>query len=108
MTINCKGRLVDLSIPKVMGIINVTPDSFYDGGKYNSDTTVLKQVEQLLEDGADFIDLGAYSSRPGAKEVSEEEEINRSVPITELILKHFPDTLISIDTFRAAVAAKNI
>ena len=108
MTINCKGSLIDLSTPRVMGILNVTPDSFYDGGKYTQDTSILKRVETILEQGATFIDLGAYSSRPGAKEVSLEEEIQRSVPITKLILKHFPDALISVDTFRAEVARRNI
>lgn len=108
MTINCKGSLIDLSTPRVMGILNVTPDSFYDGGKYTQDTSILKRVETILDQGATFIDLGAYSSRPGAKEVSLEEEIQRSVPITKLILKHFPDALISVDTFRAEVARRNI
>lgn len=108
MTINCKGNLVDLSIPKVMGILNVTPDSFYDGGKYTKDSPVLNRVETILEQGAYFIDLGAYSSRPGAEVVTPEEEIQRSVPITKLILKHFPEALISVDTFRAEVARQNI
>lgn len=108
MTINCKGSLIDLSTPRVMGILNVTPDSFYDGGKYTQDTSILKRVETILEQGATFIDLGAYSSRPGAKEVSLEEEIQRSVPITKLILKHFPHAMISVDTFRAEVARRNI
>ncbi|PZR19404.1 MAG: dihydropteroate synthase [Flavobacterium psychrophilum] len=104
MFINCKGKLVDLSQPKVMGILNCTPDSFFDGGNYNSDSKFLNQAEKLLADGADFIDIGAYSSKPNAEFVSEEEEINRMVPAVELVMKHFPDTLISVDTFRAAVA----
>ncbi|HLT54365.1 MAG TPA: dihydropteroate synthase [Flavobacteriaceae bacterium] len=91
-----------------MGILNVTPDSFYDGGKYTKDSPILNRVESILEQGATFIDLGAYSSRPGAREVSPEEEIQRSVPITELILKNFPEALISVDTFRAEVARQNI
>jgi dihydropteroate synthase len=91
-----------------MGILNVTPDSFYDGGQYTKDTPILNRVEAILEQGATFIDLGAYSSRPGAKQVSTEEEIQRSVPITKLILKHFPEALISVDTFRAEVARQNI
>ena len=74
MTINCKGSLIDLSTPKVMGILNLTPDSFYDGGKYKNIDRVLKQVEQMLIDGATFIDLGAYSSRPGADHITIEEE----------------------------------
>ncbi|CAM4002529.1 dihydropteroate synthase [Flavobacterium weaverense] len=105
MTINCKGILVDLSIPKVMGILNVTPNSFYDGGKYKSKSEILYQVEKMLLDGASFIDVGAYSSKPNADFVSETEEISRIVPVVELILKHFPDSFLSIDTFRSEVAA---
>src|SRR5690606_26646916 len=97
-----------LTIPRVMGILNVTPDSFYDGGKYTKETSILKRVETILDQGATFIDLGAYSSRPGANQVSQQEEIQRSVPITKLILKHFPDALISVDTCRASVASQNI
>lgn len=108
MTINCKGNLIDLSIPKVMGVLNVTPDSFYDGGKYINDSMILNRVETILEQGATFIDLGAYSSRPGADQVTPQEEIKRSVPITKLILKHFPEALISVDTFRAEVARANV
>lgn len=104
MLINCKGQLIDLSVPKVMGILNVTPNSFFDGGKYNSDEAILTQVEKMLSDGATFIDLGAYSSKPSAEFVSEEEELDRIVPVVQLILNHFPDALLSIDTFRAEVA----
>ncbi|MFD2101349.1 dihydropteroate synthase [Flagellimonas iocasae] len=108
MTINCKGELIDLSVPKVMGILNLTPDSFYDGGKYKDEAAILKQVEKMLEDGASFIDMGAYSSRPGAEHVDETEELKRMLPIVELILSHFPDTLISVDTFRSNVAAESL
>jgi len=104
MLINCKGRLIDLSQPKVMGILNCTPDSFFDGGKYKDETQLLSQAEKMLDEGADFIDIGAYSSKPNAEFVSEEEEVERIVPVVEVLLKHFPDTLISVDTFRAAVA----
>jgi dihydropteroate synthase len=104
MTINCKGQLIDLTIPKVMGILNLTPNSFYDGGKYADENAVLIQVEKMLTEGADFIDIGAYSSKPNAEFVSENEEINRLIPIIELILKHFPEVLISVDTFRNEVA----
>ena len=104
MFINCKGKLVDLSQPKVMGILNCTPDSFFDGGNYNNDSWFLKQAEKLLTEGADFIDIGAYSSKPNAEFVTEEEELARMVPAVELVMKHFPDTLISVDTFRADVA----
>ena len=104
MTINCKGELVDLSSPKVMGILNITPDSFFDGGKYKSDADFLNHTEKMLSEGATFIDVGAYSSRPNAVFVSEEEEITRLLPIIELIITKFPEAVLSIDTFRAAVA----
>ena len=108
MTINCKGQLIDLTAPKVMGILNVTPDSFFDGGKYKDASAILNQVETMINDGATFIDIGGYSSRPGADDVSEDEELNRVIPVIELILKHFPETLISVDTFRSEVAKKSI
>jgi len=104
MTINCKGELVDLSSPKVMGILNITPDSFFDGGKYKSDADFLNQTEKMLSEGATFIDVGAYSSRPNAVFVSEEDEIKRLTPILDVVLKRFPGVVLSIDTFRAAVA----
>lgn len=104
MTINCNGTLIDLSIPKIMGILNLTPDSFYDGGKYNSQKEILLQTEKMLIEGATFIDIGAYSSRPGAADISEEEELKRLLPNLELILREFPEILISIDTFRSKVA----
>ena len=108
MTINCLGKLIDLSTPKVMGILNVTPNSFYDGGKHQDENSILSQVDKLLHEGATFIDIGAYSSKPNAEFVSEEEELRRLIPIVELLLKHFPNTLISVDTFRAEVAKKAI
>lgn len=108
MTINCKGILVDLSTPKVMGILNVTPNSFFDGGKYKNETEILSQVEKMVLEGATFIDIGAYSSKPNAEFVSEQEEIARIVPVVDLILKHFPETIISIDTFRSEVAKASI
>lgn len=108
MFINCKGQLIDLSIPKVMGILNVTPNSFFDGGKYKNDEEIISQVEKMLLQGATFIDIGAYSSKPSAEFVSEKEEIERIVPAIELILKHFPEALLSIDTFRAEVAKASI
>lgn len=108
MTINCKGELIDLSIPKVMGILNVTPNSFFDGGKYKNEDEIISQVDKMLSEGARFIDIGAYSSKPSAEFVSQQEEIDRIVPAIELILKHFPETLLSIDTFRAEVAKASI
>ena len=104
MTIRCKGQLIDLTTPKVMGILNVTPNSFFDGGMYKSDSEMLSRVEKMLNEGATFIDIGAYSSKPSAEFVSEEEELQRIVPIVQLILEHYPETLISIDTFRSEVA----
>ena len=104
MTINCAGTLIDLNTPKVMGILNQTPDSFYDGGRYSNPKAVLYRVEQMLFNGASFIDIGGYSSRPGAPEVSEQEELNRVIPTINTVVKAFPDAVISIDTFRSAVA----
>jgi len=108
MFINCKGELIDLSIPKVMGILNVTPNSFFDGGKYKNENEIISQVDKMLSEGATFIDIGAYSSKPSAEFVTEQEEIDRIVPAIELILKHFPEALLSIDTFRASVAKASI
>ncbi|MEN2399873.1 dihydropteroate synthase [Flavobacterium sp. MC2016-06] len=108
MLMNCKGQLIDLSIPKVMGILNVTPNSFFDGGKYKNEEEIISQVDKMLSEGAAFIDIGAYSSKPSAEFVSEQEEVDRIVPAIELILKHFPETLLSIDTFRAEVAKASI
>ncbi len=88
-----------------MGILNHTPDSFFDGGKYQNETAILKQVEKMLNDGATFIDVGGYSSRPGADHVTEEEELSRMTPLTKLLLKHFPEIILSIDTFRSKVAS---
>lgn len=104
MTINCKGQLIDLSQPKVMGILNITPNSFFDGGRYSSEKEILAKVEKMLVEGAAFIDIGAYSSKPSAEFVSEEEELNRIVPVVQLLVKKFPEILISIDTFRSKVA----
>lgn len=104
MTINCRGTLIDLSSPKVMGILNVTPNSFYDGGKYAEEKSMLSQVEKMLIEGATFIDIGAYSSKPSAEFVTEQEETQRLFPIIKSVLQHFPETLISVDTFRANVA----
>jgi dihydropteroate synthase len=104
MNIKCNGNLIDLSTPKVMGILNVTPNSFYDGGKHNEINSIMHQVDKMLSEGADFIDIGAYSSKPSAEFVSEEEEIKRLVPIIKELVDHFPTILLSVDTFRANVA----
>ena len=105
MTINCKGQLIDLSKPKVMGILNLTPNSFFDGGKYLDEAAIVTQVQKMLSEGATFIDIGAYSSKPNAEFVSVEEELARIVPVVELLVQQFPAILISIDTFRSEVAA---
>ena len=102
-SINCNGRLVDLNTPKIMGILNLTPDSFSDGGKFNNEKSALLQAEKLLKDGADFIDIGAQSTRPNAEYLSAEEEIRRIGNVISLIKKEFPEALISIDTFYADV-----
>jgi len=103
-TINCKGNLIDLRTPKVMGILNVTPDSFYDGGRLTTDSLILNQVEKMLRDGATFIDIGGQSSRPTSEFLLADEESKRVVPVVDLILKNFPETLLSIDTFHSQVA----
>ena len=108
MTINCKGKLIDLASPKVMGILNITPDSFYDGGAHKNEVEVLNHVERMLSEGATFIDVGAYSSRPNADHVSEIDELKRILPIVKLILKEFPETLLSIDTCRSEIAKQCI
>ena len=107
-SINCKGELIDLRTPKIMGILNLTLDSFYDGGKYTSEKEILLQTEKMIDEGATFIDIGGYSSRPGAKHISEKDEITRIVPVVESLIKHFPNILISIDTFRSEVAKQSI
>jgi len=103
-TLNIHGRIMDLSIPKVMGILNLTPDSFFDGGRHNELQTALKRTEQMLLEGADIIDIGAYSSRPNAQDISQHEEITRLLPVLKEIRKSFPDMVLSVDTFRAEVA----
>ena len=104
MTLNCRGRLVDLSTPKIMGIINATPDSFYSKSRVATSNDLKIRIEQMIEDGVDIIDIGAYSSRPNAEHISQEEELNRLLPLVEFIKKEYPNLLVSIDTFRAKVA----
>ena len=108
MTINIKGTLLDLTKPKIMGILNITPDSFFDGGEYNSEHKILNQVEKMLSEGADIIDVGGHSSRPGAKKITIEKETERVIPIIKLITGKFKNTIISIDTFRSEIARKAI
>ena len=104
MEINIKGNLLDLNKPKIMGILNVTPDSFFDGGLYNTEKKVDIQVTKMIEDGMDILDVGGYSSRPGAKEISINEEIDRVIPVVKFIRKKYPELILSVDTFRSEVA----
>ena len=103
-TLNIGGKLLDLSTPQVMGILNVTPDSFYSGSRVLQVEDAYMKAERMISEGASILDLGGHSTRPGADAVSEEEELKRVLPIVELIQKHFPNAIISIDTFRSTVA----
>tara|TARA_X000000368_G_scaffold97094_1_gene74621 strand:- start:4310 stop:5134 length:825 start_codon:yes stop_codon:yes gene_type:complete len=104
MIIKSKEKLLDLSSPVIMGILNVTPDSFYDGGFYDNEKKVLSQVKKMIDQGARIIDVGGYSSRPGADDITANLELERVLPIVKLIKENFPEVLISIDTFRSEVA----
>ena len=108
MNISCKGKLIDLTTPKIMGILNLTPDSFYDGGVFNNTDRALAQTEKMLLEGATFIDVGGASSKPGAVEISIDEELARVLPIIEEIQKRFPEAIISIDTYRSIVAQQAV
>jgi len=103
-SIKLAAKLMTFETPKVMGILNLTPDSFFDGGKHQSQDEALEHAQKLINEGADIIDIGAYSSRPGAQEISAQEELDRSLPVIEALHKHFPELILSIDTFRANVA----
>lgn len=107
-TLNIKGRLVDLTVPRIMGILNVTPDSFFDGGRYLQEDEILKQVEKMLSEGAWFIDVGGYSSRPNAEDITVGEELRRVTFAIRIISKAFPDAWVTVDTFRSNVAAAAI
>ncbi|WP_231492159.1 dihydropteroate synthase [Pedobacter sp. Leaf170] len=107
-SLNIKGKIFDLSTPKVMGILNITPDSFYTKSRTNTVDDAIRKAEQFLNEGASFIDIGGYSSRPGAIDISTDEELFRLIPIVEALNKHLPEATISIDTFRAKVANETI
>ena len=107
-TINCAGTLIDLSTPHTMGIVNCTPDSFYDGGKLKNDAAILNQVETMLDAGATFIDVGGYSSRPDGTDISVEEELSRVLPVLDLITARFDIKGLSCDSFRESVIEKAI
>jgi len=104
MTLNCRGTLVDLTTPKVMAIVNATPDSFFEQSRVKSIDQFKKKIDQMITEGADIIDIGAYSSRPNAEHISEEQELNRLLPLIDFIRTYFPDVLVSVDTYRAEVA----
>jgi dihydropteroate synthase len=106
--LNCRGKLVDLSRPKLMGIMNITPDSFYDGSRAMQEDVILAKAEKMLAEGATFLDLGGHSTRPNAPAVSEQQEADRVLPAIEIIAKKFPDALLSIDTFRSGIAQKAV
>ena len=108
MNINIRGKLFDLSKPKVMGILNVTPDSFHDGGVHNELKNIENHVNKMVEDGMDILDIGGYSSKPGAKDISVDEEMSRVIPILKHIRKIFTDLVISIDTFRSKIASMSL
>lgn len=103
-SINIKGELINFSHPKVMGILNITPDSFYKGCRVTNEEQIINRIKEIINQGADFIDIGAYSSRPGAEDVSEKEEMNRLHKVLTLIKDYFPKTIISVDTFRSQIA----
>ncbi len=108
MTLNCNGKILDFKIPKVMGILNLTPDSFYDGGKYQSIKLAIKRCDNMLSQGADIIDIGAVSSRPESKIISEKEEFNRLIPILTVLVKEFNSAIFSVDTYRSQIAKASI
>lgn len=108
ITMNCRGILLSLSTPKVMGILNITPDSFYDGGKFIEEKHIIGRVRKMLKEGAAIIDIGAASSRSGAAEISERKELQRLLPVVKLLASTFPETIFSVDTFRSSVAMKAV
>lgn len=107
-TINCNGKLINLAQPSVMGILNITPDSFYEGSRKAKQSDIVKTAGKMLEDGAKFLDIGGYSSRPRAKDITEKEELKRVLFAIENILQHYPQAILSIDTFRANVAREAV
>src|SRR4028118_1841178 len=106
-TLNCRGRMMVINKPQVMGIINLTPDSFFEGSRFNTHADIIRQFEKLLLDGADIIDVGGQSTRPGSQQIDVDQELARVMPVLELLGKEFPEAIVSIDTFysRVAIAA---
>jgi len=107
-TLNCKGRLLVVDKPLIMGIINLTPDSFYEGSRFQNVDIALKQVEKMLSEGADILDLGAQSTRPGSERITADEELRRLIPSLEAITKNFPDSIISVDTYYSRVVTESV
>lgn len=107
-SLNCKGKLLVIDKPLVMGIINVTPDSFYEGSRLQNDETILTQATKMINEGADIIDVGGQSTRPGSERISVKEELERVLPAIEIILKNFPGTIISVDTYQSEVAIEAV
>ncbi len=103
LSINCRGELMDLTVPKVMGILNVTPDSFYDGGRYTDKAGIESRVRKMVDEGTDIIDIGGYSSRPGAEDISAKEELSRLLPAIEVVRRLFPNIPVSVDSYRTEV-----
>ena len=103
-SLNCDGKLLDLSTPRIMGILNITPDSFFDGGRYTTSEKIRDQLTKMVNEGADIIDIGGISTRPGAKPISEKEELKRIIPVIKMVRELQPQTIISIDTYRSGVA----
>ena len=108
MNITCNGKLIDFTTPKIMGILNVTPNSFFDGGRHNSIEAALVQTEKMISEGATFIDVGGASSKPGVEEISTVEELKRVLPVIEKIVANFPHIYVSVDTYRSEVARQAV
>jgi dihydropteroate synthase len=108
LSVNCKGRLISLSTPVVMGIINTTPDSFYAGSRSQAEEDILNRAEKMLSDGARFLDVGGQSTRPGSERIAESEEEKRVLPAIRAILGKFPDALVSVDTYYSGIAEKAV
>ncbi|HET6995915.1 MAG TPA: dihydropteroate synthase [Chitinophagaceae bacterium] len=107
-TLNANGKLVTIDQPLVMGIINVTPDSFYAGSRFTMPSTILQQAEKMLDEGADILDIGGQSTRPGSEQISAAEELERVIPVIEAVHKKFPDAIISVDTYYSIVAKEAV
>ncbi len=108
ITLNCKGKILDLSTPKVMGILNVTPNSFFDGGKYTKKDEIKNQIEKMINEDVDIIDVGAISSKPNAKISDENEELKKLIPALEILNKYHSETLVSVDTYHSGIAKKAV